>query len=180
MQRLSAIVLVASALAASPITLPEHPPGDGGEVLVLQDYRWVPVTVRRTPTSIECSFEVVGGIAGASPTVRAELLSERDFVLFSRHRDYETLAETAIDGKGAFRYMIETPGRYRVMITNVRGAPPVAVSLVVRTEVDPPPATISIGVTPRRRLVVILASLAVFAGTVLWSGRRLLRAYRNR
>jgi hypothetical protein len=74
---------------------------------------------------------------------------------------------------------METPGRYRVLIGNRQGAPPVAVSLVVRTEVDPQNGDVSAGVTPLRRFVVILASLMVFSGTVMWSGRRLLRAWRN-
>jgi len=143
---------------------------------MLEDYRWVPVIVRRTPTVIDCSFEVVSG----APAVHAELVSEQDFLLFSRHRDYDTLALTAPGREGRFERMIETPGRYRVLIRNERGAPPAAVSLVVRTDVDPAPAVLSMGVSPRRRWVVILASLTVFFGTALWSGRKLLRAYRNK
>jgi len=142
----------------------------------LQDYLWVPVIVRRTPTAIECRFNVVNG----GPTVHAELVSDRDFALFSRHREYETLASTEPGRSGGFERMIETPGRYRVLIRNERGASPAAVSLVVRTDVDPPPATISTGISPRRKFVVVLASLTLFFGTVLWSGTKLLRAYRNR
>ena len=169
-------LVAASSLAGSPITLPSAPPGEPGQVFVLQDYRWVPVVVRRTPTAIDCSFEVVNG----GGTVHAELLTDRDFALFARHREYETMASTEPGRGGGFRHMIETPGRYRVLITNARGAPPVAVSLVVRTQVDPPAATLSVGVSPQRKLVVILASLTLFLGTVFWSGRRLLHAFRNR
>lgn len=180
MKLLIALSLVAAcSLAGSPITLPTlptEPPGEPGQVFVLQDYRWVPVIVRHTPSVIDCSFEVVRG----GPTVRAELLSESDFALFAHRREYETLASTETGRSGGFKHMIETPGRYRVLITNDRGAPPVAVSLAVHTQVDPPASTISTGVSPRRKFVVILASLTLFLGTVLWSGRRLLHAYRER
>jgi hypothetical protein len=177
MKLLIALTLVAASVSpASPITLPNEPPGEGGQTFVLQDYLWVPVTVRRTPTSIDCSFTVVKGGA----TVHAELLTEHDFVLFSRHREYDSLALTQTGSKGGFQRMIESPGRYRVLIRNERGAPAAAVTLVVRTDVDPPPVTTSTGISPVRKLVVILSSLTLFFGTVLWSGRKLLRAYRNR
>jgi hypothetical protein len=169
-------LVVAASLAGSPITLPTDPPGEPGQVFMLQDYRWVPVNVRRTPTAIECSFEVVNG----SPSVHAELVSEREFSLFSRHHDYESLELTQTGSSGAFRHMVETPGRYLVLIVNDHGAPQAAVSLLVRTDVDPVPATISTGISPQRKLVVVLASLTLFFGTVTLSGRRLLRAYRNR
>jgi hypothetical protein len=141
----------------------------------LQDYRWIPVIVRRTPTLVSCSFDVVNG----TPTVHAELVSERDFALFSRHHDYDTLASTDTGRKDGFQRMVETPGRYRVLIINNRGAPPAAVSLMVRSEFDPP-VTTSTGVSPTRKLAVILGSLTVFFGTAFWSGRKLVRAFRNR
>lgn len=96
-----------------------------------------------------------------------------------RRREYETLAATPAGRSGEIRRVIQTPGRYRVLIVNDRGTPPAAVSLVVRAEVGAP-GNVSGGVSPLRRLVVILASLTVFSGTVLWSGSRLMRAYRNR
>jgi len=171
---------IALALLAA-VTLPAPPnqPGDDpGQVFMLQDYRWVPVVVRRTPAFIDCTFSVVNG----GPTVHAELVSERDFGLFSRGRQYRILASTPHGQSGEFHSMIETPGRYRVLMRNDRGASDAAVSLVVRIQVDPPNFSLySRGsVSPLRRLFVILASLMLFFGTVFWSGRRLLRAYRNR
>jgi len=134
----------------------------------------VQVIVRRVPTLIDCSFEVVTGL----PTVRAELVSEDDFREFYRHRTYEALESTKTGHDGHFQRLVDAPGPYRVLIRNSQGAAPVAVSLVVRTEVDP--ENVSAGVTPARKAVVILASLMVLAGTVIWSGGRLLRAWRNR
>lgn len=174
-------LVFASLLAGSPIARTALPSAsssssdDLGQVFALRDYRWVPVNVRRTPTTIECSFSVVTG----DSSVHAELLSEEDFALFFRRREYETLAATPTGKAGEIRHVILTPGRYRVLIVNDRGAPPAAVSLVVRSEVDAP-ENVSGGVSSVRRLVVVLASLMFFSGTVVWSGNRLMRAYRNR
>jgi hypothetical protein len=163
-------------VSASTITLPNGPQGDNGQVFELQDYRWVQVVVRRIPTLIDCSFEVVRG----APSVHVELVTERDFTRFSRNRPYETLEATEAGHSGQFQRLMETPGRYRVLIRNRQGAAPVAVSLVVHTEVDPQNGDVSAGVTPLRKFVVILASLMIFSGTVMWSGRRLIRAWRKR
>jgi hypothetical protein len=169
-------LIAAGTLAASSITRPDEPPGEPGQVFVLQDYRWVPVIVKRTPTVIECSFEVVNG----SPTVHAELLSDDDFRSFAHRGEYEALAETSTGASGGFTHIIETPGRYRVLVRNDRGAAPVAVSLMVKSTVDPAPSSLSKGISSTRKAVVILASLSIFAATALWPGRRLIRAYRER
>lgn len=169
-------LLLACAAWASPITPASDPPGEPGQVFVLQDYRWVPVIVRRSPTAVECHFEVVSG----GPTVHAELLSERDFMLFAHHREYETLADSRTASSGEFRRVLETPGRYRILVRNEPGATPAAVSLIVRTELDPPPDLLSSGVSPRRKAAVIVLSLAAFFATAFWSGRKLLRAAHRR
>ena len=170
------MLFAAAGLWASPITLPNAQQGENGQVFELQDYRWVQVVVKRIPTLIDCSFEVVTG----APSVHVELISERNFRQFSRNLPYDTLEATEVGHSGRFQRLMETPGRYRVLIRNHQGAAPVAVSLVVHTEVDPQNGDVSAGVTPLRRLVVILASLMVFSGTVMWSGRRLMRAWRKR
>jgi hypothetical protein len=169
--------IVASSLAGSSIDLPSEPPGsEPGQIFQLQDYRWVPVTVKRTPTLVECGFQVVSGGA----TVRAELLTEQEFLHFRRRQDYEVLEETRPGHTGGFTHMIVAPGRYRVLVINQPGAPTAAVSLVVRATVDPPPSTVSVGITPSRQFTVIFAALTLFFGTVTWSGHKLLRAWRNR
>ncbi len=163
------------ALAFLAASLLSRPSSDPGQTFELKDYRWVPVSVRQTPTAVDCRYEVVDGRS----TVHMELLDDQNFWLFAHHRDYETLASAEGARTGAFQRMIESPGRYRVLVRNNAGAPPVTVSLSVSTEVDPP-ASISLGLPPRRQAGIIAASLAVFFGTVLWSGRKLLRAYRQK
>jgi len=149
---------------------------DAGEIVPLQDYRWVPVTVRRTPTLIESNFQVVVGGA----TVHAELLTDEDFHRFLGHREYEALEETNRGHAGGFSHMVQTPGRYRVVIINRPNAPPTQVSYTVRATVDPPAASVSVGISPRRQFAVIFVAMTFLFGTVSWSGHKLLRAWRNR
>jgi hypothetical protein len=172
----AATLPVAGSLAASPITPPGGGPPDNRETFVLQDYLWVPVIVRKPPTTIACSFTVVSG----NPGVHAELLSNEQFFLFSRRRAYEPVAATAIGRTGSFEHIVQTPGRYRVLLINGPGAPPAGVSMKVSTTVDPPAGLLSTGIPPARKRTVIFASLAFFAGTVWWSGSRLLRAWSRR
>jgi hypothetical protein len=170
-----AIALIALALPAFSASVE---PEASDQVFVLQggDYNWLPVDVRRVPTAIECHFEAIQG----NRTVHVELVSARDFIRYSRHHDYETLATTQPASSGGFRRMIETPGRYSVVIMNDKGALPAAVTLTVRMDVDPPPAGVSKGISTTRQISVIVLSLGLFFSTAFWSGRRLLRAWRRR
>src|SRR6185312_11602734 len=104
-----------------------------GRIVPLNDYRWVPISVKHTPTLIETSFQVVVGGA----TVHAELLTDEDFHLFLGHRAYEALEQTGRGHVGAFSHIVQNPGRYRVVIINRPNAPPTQVSYIVRATVDP-------------------------------------------
>ena len=168
-------ILIGAALASA--QTPVNPQNDiADQPITLQpgDYKWLPVIVRVTPTAVDCHFEVVSG----KSTVHAELVTARDFVLFSHGREYENLATTPSLAAGGFRRMIETPGRYRVMIANDKGAPPATVALTIHVDVDPPPSSISTSLSTRRKISVILISLGIFSATVLWSGKKLLLAYK--
>lgn len=165
---------LALPLAGSSIDLPSA--NEAGRIVPLQDYRWVPVTVKHTPTLIESSFQVMVGGA----TVHAELLTDQDFRLFLSHREYEALEQTTSGHTGGFSHMVQTPGRYRVLIRNQPNAPPTQVSYTVRATVDPPASSVSVGVPPARQFVVIFVAMTFLFGTVSWSGHKLLRAWRNR
>jgi hypothetical protein len=166
--------VLALPLAGSSIDLPAA--NETGQIVPLQDYRWVPVSVKRTPTLIESSFQVVVGGA----TVHAELLTDEDFRLFLSHREYEALEQTMPGHMGAFSHMVQTPGRYRVVIFNRPNAPPTQVSYSVRATVDPVPSSVSVGIPPGRQFAVIFVAMTFLFGTVSWSGHKLLRAWRNR
>jgi hypothetical protein len=138
------------------------------------DFRWVPFTVRATPSEVDCQFEVLSG----NPTVHLELLPMSEFRLFDRGQDHDTMAVTPEGREGEFRRIIDARGQYAVVVQNARGAPPATVLLRVRTNLNPG-ADVAKTLSPRRRLAVIGISFAFFFVTVAWSGRRLIRALRT-
>jgi hypothetical protein len=137
------------------------------------DFRWIPFTVRQTPTEVDCRYEVVSGGA----TVHAELLPMSEFRRFDRGREHDTMAATPNGRAAEFRRVIDTRGQYAVVIVNAKGAQPVTVSLNVETNTDP--GDISRTLSPQRRLTVIVLSFAFFVITVSWSSRKLILAMRG-
>ena len=151
-------------------------PQDGGQPFRLDpgDFRWVPFTVRQTPSEVDCRFEVIKG----NPTVHVELLPMSEFRLFNRGREHDTMALTPNGRNGEFRRIVDVRGQYAVVVVNARGAPPAIVSLRLQTNLNPG-ADVAMTLSPGRRLAVILISFAFFFITVAWSGRRLIRAMRG-
>lgn len=149
---------------------------DGGQPFRLEagDFRWVPFTVRQTPSEVDCHFEVIRG----NPSVHIELLPMGEFRLFSRGREHDTMALTPNGRSGEFRRIVDVRGQYAVVVENARGAPPATVLLRVRTSLNPG-ADVARTLSPARKLTVILISFAFFFVTVAWSGRKLMRAMRG-
>jgi hypothetical protein len=149
---------------------------DAGQPFRLEpgDFRWIPLTVRHTPSEVDCRFEVTQG----DPSIHVELLPMSEFRLFSRGREHDTMALTPNGKTGEFRRIIDVRGQYAVVVENRRGAPPATVLLRVRTNLDPG-ADVARTLSPARRLTVVLISFGVFFVTVAWSGRKLIRAMRS-
>ena len=162
-------------LAAGDSGSKTEPPRNTAHPIRLEagDFRWMPFTVRQTPSEVDCRYEVVQG-AG---TVHVELMPMSEFRAFSRGRGHDTIALTPDGSSGEFRRIIEQRGQYAVIVENAAGARPVTIVLDMRTNVTPG-ADIARTLSDRRRLIVIAISFAFFFVTVAWSGRRLLRAAR--
>jgi hypothetical protein len=151
-------------------------PQDGSQPFRLEsgDFRWVPFTVRQTPSEVDCRFEVIKG----NPSVHVELLPMNEFRLFNRGREHDALALTPDGQNGEFKRIIDVRGQYAVVVENARGAPAATVLLRVQTNLNPG-ADVARTLSPGRRLSVILISFAFFFITVAWSGRKLMRAVRG-
>jgi len=149
--------------------------GDAGQPIRLEpgDFRWVPFTVRQTPSEVDCHFAVIRG----DGSVHVELLPMSEFRLFSRGREHDTMALTPNGRSGEFRRIVDVRGQYAVVVENARGALPATVLLRVQTNLNPG-ADVARTLSPTRRLTVILVSFAFFFVTVAWSGRKLIRAMR--
>ena len=138
------------------------------------DWRWQKITIRQTPSQVDCSFKVLSG----NPSVHLELLPLSEFRQFDRGQDHDTLVVTPDASSGDFRRIIDVSGDYAVVVVNGKRAPPATVSFEVRTSVNPKAGDTARTLSPQRRLTVILISFAIFFVTVTWSARKLLRAMR--
>lgn len=147
-----------------------------GQLLTLApgDFRWIPFSVRQTPSEIDCHFDVIQG----SPTVHVELLPMSEFRRFDRGLEHDTLAITPASRSGDFRRIINTTGQYAVVVKNGKGAPPATVSLQLRNNLNPDANSVARTLSPERRLAVILISFAFFFISVTWSARALIRNMR--
>ena len=140
------------------------------------DYRWIPLSVRRTPTAIDVRFTA----SDPNTRVHAELMPMRDFILFSHHNPYTPMAQSDSGATGRFRRVVTRPGNYRLVLLNDDDSASASVSLVIRTQTDPAPMEVSAGLTTRRKVGVIIASLMLFAAMAVWPAKKLLQAYRAR
>jgi hypothetical protein len=138
------------------------------------DWRWETITIRKTPSQVDCHFEVLSG----NPSVHLELLPMSEFRQFNRGEEHETLVVTPDGRSGDFRRIIDVSGQYAVVVMNGKRAPPATVSLEVRTTANPNVRDTARTLSPQRRLTVILISFAFFFVTVTWSARKLLHAMR--
>lgn len=170
-------IAIAILLAVSGARAQQETPREKGQPfrLAAGDFRWIPLTVRQTPAAVDCHFEVLEGEA----TVHVELLPMREFRLFDRGMDHDTLAVTPEGRNGDFRRIIDVSGQYAVVVVNGKRGPPATVSLQVRTSVNPDAKDIARTLSPERRLTVILISFGFFFVTVTWSAWKLIRSMRT-
>jgi hypothetical protein len=157
-------ILAVSLLAGAPLRL-----GPG-------EYRWLPFTVSRTPTAVDCRFRVLQG----GPTVQMEVMTAAAFRRFSHGRGYDPIAAVPDGRNGRIERLIDERGEYMVVVENAEEAPAAMVDLELKTDVNPSPESLARVLSPERRLTVILVSFGIFFAIVTWSGLRLWRAANQR
>lgn len=169
-------LLLSGLLLASAFAQPAFAAATAGQPFRLEpgDFRWVPFTVRQTPSEVECRFDVLKG----NPSVHLELLPMSEFRLFDRGEEHDTLAVTPEGRTGEFRRIIDARGEYAVVIENSTGSAPATVRLRVETTVNPG-ADVARTLSPQRRIAVVALSFAFFFAALMWPGRRLFHAMRS-
>lgn len=139
------------------------------------EWRYVPVVLNQLPVTLECQFRVVSG----SAHVRAALANREGLERLRLSRSPEFLAATAFRAQGNFRYPVREPDEYAVILENSReGGAPAVVELRVSLDFSARGQPQVRYLSPQRRLVVILVSLAVFLAIVTYSGWKLLGVLR--
>jgi hypothetical protein len=136
-------------------------------LLTAGDYRWVPIEVTDTPVRADVSYQVESG----EGSVHVEIVPEDAFRPMQRGQSHEAVAATASGLSGGLGQILNSPGLYRVVIANRKGARPALVTWRITTE-----SVTATELTPRRRLVTIVVSFALFFVLIGFSGWRLRKA----
>lgn len=140
-------------------------------------FRTLSIQVKSGGARVICSYSVVEGESG----VRVLLMSKPDAERFARGQSHATLAGTAYEREGAFSYAVTRPGEYKVVLDNrMEGRGRAVVHLHVRTVTGDVAMRTATELPPRRKFVVIGASLLVFGLIAAWAGPKLSRAIAQR
>jgi hypothetical protein len=139
------------------------------------EWRYVEVGVRQ-PVTVSASYRVA--VRGAA--MRLALMRREDLERLRNEQPHGVLAATVFGLSGNLRYRARSPGDYVVLVDNrgqqARGG---AVQLRVWLDFGGGHAPEVTQISPRRQLVVIALSFAVFFGIVTYSARRLLAAVKR-
>ncbi|MBZ5581871.1 MAG: hypothetical protein LAQ30_06635 [Acidobacteriia bacterium] len=137
------------------------------------EWRYVDVALRQRTAVVEAAYQ-----AERQPAdVRVALLRREDLERLRNEKPHGVLAATDPGASGRLRHPISQPGEYAIVVDNT-GDAPAAVHLRVWLDFGEQRGPAVTHLSPRRQLVVILISFAVFFGIVTWSARRLLRTMR--
>jgi hypothetical protein len=139
------------------------------------EWRYVQVSLKQTPVSVHCDFQVMS--KGAQ--VRVALLSQSDLERLRADQPHGFLTALEPARAGTLNYTLHHGGEYAVVIDNRGLHVPVRVHLRVWLDFSRAPGQGVGYLSPQRRLAVILISFAVFFVIVTWSARKLLQATRR-
>jgi hypothetical protein len=138
------------------------------------DWRYVPVVLKQPPVTLECEYKVLSGGA-----VRVGLVNGQGLAALRQGKRHTTLASTSFVKGGRLSYEVLEPDEYAVIVDNgleASGAAQVQlrVSLEFPGRQQPQVRQLS----PARRAVVAVISLAIFLAIVTYAGKRLRAAWR--
>ena len=138
------------------------------------EWRYVEVSLRQQPASISAELRA----RGKAGDLQAAILTRADLGRLNRDRPFGVLASAPPGPSARLSYYARDPGIYAVVLDNRGGDEPAAVQVHVWLDFGAPGPGVE-GLSPQRRLTVILVSFAAFFAMVTWSARRLLRTMRR-
>jgi hypothetical protein len=141
------------------------------------DWREFDFPIEQAPMDVNCHFEVVTQ-PGA---VRVVFLSKHDLQQFARNLPYGFLRSSAEQDHGVLGVSIRQSGDYALLVINGSNSPASAqVHLQLESEPVKVENTLPVRyLSPRRRVITLLASFIGFFVMVSWSASRLLKAMRG-
>jgi hypothetical protein len=138
-------------------------------------WRYVPVELRQAPARISASYEVEDG----SARVRLALMQSEDLERLRDELPHGHIAATPPGRRGLLADRFDRRGDYVVVVDNREGSREATVHLRVWVDFGAGRGPEVTGLSPGRQLTVVALSLAVFAGIVTYSSRRLWRAVKR-
>jgi hypothetical protein len=138
------------------------------------EWRYLPVAMNQRPARVSSTFKVQppGG------PVRLVLLPQAALPAFRAGRRYTPLAAAGPALAGSLQARPREPGEYVLIVDNRGNLDPAGVALRVNLDFGGPQALVRYA-DPARRILVIAAGFALFAGVSIWSARKLIPALRK-
>lgn len=139
-------------------------------------WRSLDVLLKQRGAVIECRYVVERGRGG----VRIAFMTRADGERFARGRSHRPMISLPYEESGSFRHPVTEPGEYRLIIDNrLEARAPAEVRVRLTAAFGDP--MLDIRRLPReRRDRIILISLGLFAGAVLFAAWRIRLAARRR
>ena len=149
------------------------------DVLVVPPSRWrsIDVLLKQRGALIECRYAVERGRSG----VRVAFMTRADSERFDAGRSHRPLISLPYQETGSFQHPVTDPGEYRLVLDNrMEGRAPAIVRVQLTAVFGDPMLDIR-RLPPERRDRVVLISLGLFSGVVLWAAWRIrLAAHRRK
>lgn len=139
------------------------------------EWRYVELGLRQRPAFVDADYEVRSG----PPEVRLALVREAELERMRRDRAHGVIAATRPGSSGNIRYAVRRPDEYAIVVDNRDSGEAAGVHLRIWLDFGGRGGPEVTTLPPRRQLVVILVSFAVFFAIVTWSANRLLGVIRR-
>lgn len=141
-----------------------------------KDWRAIDLTLQQRAAVVECSFRVVHGKSG----VRIALLPRDELERLESGQQERIIAATPVERSGALRVRPPGLGEYALVVDNRLENRPAEVKLDVWLDFGAASVAPVRTLSQRRRVTIVVLTLAVFGMVVVYAGRRLRRAVRFR
>jgi hypothetical protein len=155
-------------LAASRVEL-----ADQLDQIPAHEWRWIPIGLNQQPALVTATYEVTSG----PPEIRLALLPKSDVQKLEEGAPHSVIDVTPTGPRGRLHYHVRERGEYALIIDN-QGRAPASVRTRIWLDFGRRGPTVT-QLSPRRQLVIVLISFAVFFGIVTLSARRLLKLVRR-
>ena len=138
------------------------------------EWRYVELGLNQKPALVSANYQVESG----PREVRLALMRREDLDRLRDGAPQSVIDVTRAAASGALKPRVRGPGDFVVVVDN-RGDAPAKVHLRVRLDFAVGQASEVTQLSPRRQLLIVAISFAVFFGIVSWSARKLLRGIRR-